>query len=46
MSEMPVLWGYLPRRAADREWNWPKIKTYIADDKAERSVRHDVRARR
>ena len=37
MSEMPVLWGYLPRRAADREGNQLKTKKCAAVNTAGRT---------
>ena len=33
--------GYLPRKAANREWNQPKRKKCVAVNKAERSWRSE-----
>ena len=35
--------GYLPRRAANREWNQPKRKKCVAVTEAERSWRSEER---
>lgn len=33
MLEMPELWGYLPRRAADWAWNLPNRENCVAGNK-------------
>jgi hypothetical protein len=36
MSEMPEPWGYLLRKAANREWKQPRRKKFVAVNKVEK----------
>ena len=36
MLEMPEPLGYLPRKAANKKWNQPKRKKFVAVNKDER----------